>query len=58
MVLLGEVSPEQADRGQAQRTGREQRQDARKAPARTSRLNAVAGGVFGQMQRLRAVAEE
>jgi hypothetical protein len=52
------VRTQQPDRGQRHRAGGKQAEDHGKALRRTSRVDAVTGGILREPQHLRAVAEE
>jgi hypothetical protein len=58
VVLWREVPPQQSDGGQRHRARDEVVEDHGKTSAGSSRLDPVAGGVLGEEEHLRAVAEE
>src|SRR6266851_1771844 len=58
MVLGREVPPQQPDGGEGHRARGEGLEEDGKASAGSSRLDAIAGGVFGEAKHLRAVTEE
>ena len=58
MIGLSQVRRQERDRGQRQRTFGQQIEDHRKAPRGPRGLDPSIGGVFGEVQDLRAVSEE
>jgi hypothetical protein len=58
VVLRCEVRTQDPDRGEGHRAGGKQVEDHRKVSASPSRLDTVAGGVFGEPKHFRAVGEE
>jgi hypothetical protein len=58
MVLRREMGCQQSDRRQVDRALGEQVQNYRKAPRCAGRLDSMIGGMFRQIQELRAVGEE